>query len=69
MQKSKRLKDSYAFPCQADAGQWGMTIRDYFAAAALQGMLACPEESCEAVMISEEAYKYADAMLKARQYD
>jgi hypothetical protein len=59
-----------AFPI---VGQWGvteqgMTLRDYFAAKALQGMLA---ESGGGALhntnLSEFAYLIADAMLKARE--
>jgi len=42
----------------------GMELRDYFAAKALQGILACNysiEEEPEIL-----AYQYADAMMKAR---
>ena len=46
----------------------GMTLRDYFAAKALQGMLA---ESGGGALhntnLSEFAYLIADAMLKARE--
>jgi hypothetical protein len=45
----------------------GMTLRDYFAAAALQGMLS---DACIAgsdLQLAENAYSYADAMLKARE--
>ena len=57
-----------AFPCRGTAD--GMTLRDYFAAAALQGMLA-KGYSLElyvhgADQISGDAYTYADAMLEAR---
>lgn len=45
----------------------GMTLRDYFAAKALQGLLACPEVRGEVWEFVELAYQYADAMLKARQ--
>jgi hypothetical protein len=48
----------------------GMTLRDYFAAKALQGLLASglrphdePDES-GVVRISKLAYKFADAMIK-----
>jgi hypothetical protein len=53
-----------AFP---DGGQHnytgGMTLRDYFAAAALQGILAYGV--CDGV--AEEAYNQADQMLAARK--
>ena len=48
----------------------GMTLRDYFAAKAMQGLLA---QSCGTALGSdpkfaaEYAYATADAMLKARQ--
>jgi hypothetical protein len=49
----------------------GMTLRDYFAAKALAGMLADPEVGRDGVddepeRIADAAYAYADAMLKAR---
>ena len=43
----------------------GMSIRDYFAAAALQGNLIEPTASNED--IAKYAYSLADAMLKARK--
>ena len=54
----------------------GMSLRDYFAAAALQGLLAAPLEGASfGSMTSEQvrqlfakgAYEYADAMLEARK--
>ena len=54
----------------------GMTLRDYFAAKALQGMCANPDDSHERYDLDFEeytkeiarcAYQMADAMLKARQ--
>jgi len=44
----------------------GMTLRDYFAAKAMQGMMAeVHDPNCE--YIAETAYKMADAMMKARE--
>lgn len=47
----------------------GMTLRDYFAAVALQGLLSSiqPNQvwSCEDVAVT--CYRMADAMLKARE--
>lgn len=58
-----------------DPRHLGMTLRDYFAAAALQGMCADhiamgkiadqTRQSLDA-MLARTAYHYADAMLKAR---
>ena len=49
-------------------GQTGMTLRDYFAAKAMQGMLA--EDGGGALNneeLAEFAYGIADEMLKARE--
>jgi hypothetical protein len=44
-----------------------MTLRDYFAAKAMQGMLACSiQPQSGADMYARDAYQVADAMLKAR---
>jgi len=61
-----------AFP-HIDSGwgrfEEGMTLRDYFAAKALQGLLStdlnCAPEYVQA--IADSAYVLADAMLKARK--
>ena len=43
----------------------GMTLRDYFAAKAMQGMMVDVEQPrCD--YIADIAYKMADAMMKAR---
>ena len=66
------MKNESAFPtyhggyakCDAD----GMTLRDYFAAKAMQGLVenanwrGMPEDA-----LAKEAYKLADEMLKARE--
>ena len=63
-----------AFPVVIDMGltvDWskGMTLRDYFAAKAMQAMVAtdieCGPE--QVPIIVESAYILADAMLKARE--
>tara|TARA_R110000868_G_scaffold383668_1_gene650938 strand:- start:298 stop:522 length:225 start_codon:yes stop_codon:yes gene_type:complete len=43
----------------------GMSLRDYFAAKAMQGMLANNETNIPALI--QASYIMADAMLKARQ--
>jgi len=47
----------------------GMTMRDYFAAKAMQGYLGSPEWLREVSPqgTAEAAYRVADAMLKARE--
>lgn len=45
----------------------GMTLRDYFAAKALAGMLACPiQPQSGPEMYARDAYACADAMFNAR---
>jgi hypothetical protein len=50
-----------AFPSGMDRG---MTLRDYFAAMAMQGV--CARVNWEPKATAETAYKMADAMLEAR---
>lgn len=63
--------DQEAFPTGRGEGEWdapGMTLRDYFAAKAMQGMLAChlqPQSGPD--MYARDAYVLADAMLEARK--
>lgn len=47
----------------------GMTLRDYFAAKAMQGVFTnpIPCSDDERRYIAEKSYKMADAMLKARE--
>jgi len=77
MSNEKKWDGGAAFPAMGErntpdgaAYVWneGMSLRDHFAGLAMQGMIASAiddwgyrEELCE------EAYKYADAMLKARE--
>jgi hypothetical protein len=46
-----------------------LTVRDYFAAAALQGMLSDSKIQAEYDEFARRAYQLADAMLKERGYD
>jgi hypothetical protein len=63
-------KNPQAFP-NTNAGygesKRGMTLRDYFAAAALQGMLSNPTPCRYDSLLADDAYVYADEMLKARE--
>jgi hypothetical protein len=46
----------------------GMTLRDYFAAKAMQGLVAADTQfTIGYVGLAEMAFKQADAMLKARE--
>ena len=56
-----------AFPSHGSMGevtQEGMTLRDYFAAKAMQGLMDAAMPMPE---IAQAAYQMADDMLKARQ--
>jgi len=66
-----------AFPHENHLSHRGMTLRDYFAAKAMQANLTNPElmkvvTSSEVIgaefadRLANISYKYADAMLKAR---
>jgi hypothetical protein len=52
-------------------GDWvnepGMTLRDYFAANAMQGDVSAGAHDGEFPAIAKRAYAMADAMLKARE--
>jgi hypothetical protein len=73
------MKDIPAFPTENAymvSTQHGMTLRDYFAAKAMQGLIASPRMPAPAYhggtdvtdsMIADLAYKMADAMMKARE--
>lgn len=61
------------FPYEYGVG--GMTLRDYFAAKALSGMLAYPgneitgncHNNATPEQVAERAYWFADAMISARE--
>ena len=76
------MKDEKAFPNPHLRDDSGMTLRDYFAAKAMQGYISARgwhpdfvfptdfnfddgKRAADAVTVS--AYKWADAMLKARE--
>jgi hypothetical protein len=44
----------------------GMTLRDYFAAKALGGLLADTAITASPELVAKVSYEYADAMLKER---
>jgi hypothetical protein len=54
----------YAFPGHPD-GNNGMSLRDYFAAAALQGLLE-RDSGWAPETVAEVSYAFADAMLEER---
>jgi hypothetical protein len=75
---SQRNDGGQAFPRGAGPegsnycnGELGMSLRDYFAAAALQGLLAWAGQPGSGQLppgdTAAEAYEYADALLSARR--
>lgn len=57
-----------AFPVMdMEVTKEGMTLRDYFAAKAMQSMCLTVKREQDVEIIPEAAYKMADAMLKARE--
>jgi len=73
------MKNESAFPIQSvyiedqDTNSRGMTLRDYFAAKAMQGIINSDKYvgvigvNRYEQRTAEDAYKIADAMLKARE--
>ena len=68
-------KNPFAFPGCMDNGETvkyvpGMTLRDYFAAKAMQGMVANPSYSINDWSkrdIAIQSYEMADSMMKTRE--
>ena len=72
------MNDIPAFPAPAGVAhitEQGMTLRDYFAGKALQGLLANPKlqneiiknGGCHSGWIETSAWAFADEMMKARK--
>jgi len=59
----------YANGVQPTGFSQGMTLRDYFAAKAMQAILARNDSRFTTTLefVGGKAYQYADAMLKARE--
>ena len=55
-----------AFPIHWENHSEGMTLRDYFAAKAMQAIISV-HDNTTLEFVSGKAYQYADAMLKARE--
>ena len=62
-------EEQNAFPALHLDGHRGMSLRDYYAAAALMSMLSAPEkiDSRTPELAAVWCYKFADAMLKQRE--
>ena len=65
--RKKQIMDAQAFPNPHRTDISGMTLRDYFAAKAMQGLLSDPDwrQDMDFEETAHAAYKQADAMLKA----
>lgn len=63
-----RKDNVWAFPKgQSDYSEnRGMTLRDYFAAKAMQGVLSSPSDPASFEAVGVFAYKVADAMIAER---
>lgn len=60
------MKNDSTFPIFNDMGwayQYGLTKREYFAAIAMQGLLACPTLDATSRNFSIAAVKAADALI------
>ena len=53
-----------AFP---DQYKEGMTLRDYFAAKAMQAMIGCADITATPAVFAHQAYVVADAMMEERE--
>jgi hypothetical protein len=64
------MKDIQAFPTP-DANfvnkNWGMTLRDYFAAKAMQALISEPSLKATMDEFAHRAYQIADIMMEERQ--
>jgi len=60
------MNNEAAFPNPHLRDGSGMTLRDYFAAKAMQGLLSS-DVNAKLEDFAKQSYKVADAMLKARE--
>jgi hypothetical protein len=61
------IRDEPAFPTNTSTVQYGMTLRDYFAAKAMQGLLADSDNNLNNFAeLPRLAYQIADGMLIVR---
>jgi hypothetical protein len=61
--------EAYDLERQTLVREEGMTLRDYFAAKAMQAILGRTDSrfTTDLAFVGGKAYQYADAMLKARE--
>ena len=65
---NEEIKNIFAFPVSAPSIEKGVTLRDYFAQSAMQGVMIGVEYKHvgNAREVAEWSYAIADAMLKQR---
>jgi len=64
---SYAIPEEFAFPLKdGEDVECGITTQDYFAAKALQGLLANPNNDATAQGFAEYAYEHAEAMMRVR---
>lgn len=71
MSEKDTSEPAFPFACQGPTTgpefYYGLSMRDYFAAKAVQGFIASPQFTAwSSTMYAEEAYAIADAMLQER---
>lgn len=62
---NKKTKNADKLIHSFNGNFFGLTKREYFAAMAMQGLLAYPDITNSARIIAEESVKQADELLKA----
>ena len=63
------MNNTPAFPAMhfdLAENEHGMTLRDYFAAKAMQGLMSDPNLDMDSSKVAQLSYQMADAMMKAR---
>jgi hypothetical protein len=62
------IDDKLAFP-NSDFDEEGMTLRDYFAARAMEALITCSRNHGDIpyALCAADAYRYADAMMEERE--
>lgn len=68
MAETNKPENPPAFACAATAGltQTGMTLRDYFAAKAMQAYIGVGDGPLKKEIITKNAFEMADVMLSER---
>ena len=67
MNEFNKPTNPHAFPNPHRTDLTGMTLRDYFAAKAMQGLISIADLDMHQDDFARLAYQQADAMLKARE--